>query len=251
MNRLVLVLSVCLALIALRAFGCETTECDIAALDATDLTQRFHGLGDSDAQYAKTVAKAIHSYLSGHGVKGVARYTDETLDMLVDRASQELTRAGDGDYATAKKTEWHANFSGGITRSLAARDIGEHPDQVLSKWLDDFYERIELVLGVDVCKMTHLSDIKTINTTVKIVIHPCDFGMNAVTGSRRDEYRRNFNEGEVYFGLTPVIVYWATTAGMAAAGAPIPFVASAAEFAYAKFLGGRLSDAIFDRQNCH
>ncbi len=238
MARLLLVLSLALAFVSISVFGDE--------LDSVDLTQTFHGLTQDGDRYAKTVARGVRDDVDRNGLKAIATYSDRALDALVNRACDELEKAGDTDYANYHRSDWKLNFSG-LWHLDDSHDIGDHPEEALSSWLDSFYAHVEFVLGVDLCRSLHISDIKSINDTVKIVFHACTFPMDAVLGSREDEYRNHFNEGQVYYGLTPVVVYWACEIGMMAAGAPVPFVCSAAEFAYAKFLGGRLSDMIFSR----
>lgn len=239
-------LLVLLAFICHFALACDSSECDMAALDAADLTRDVHGLTDSGARYSKTVSKGVFQQVHDHGNWAIAHLTDDYLDFLVNRSADELSKKGQKDYAEMKRSEWKINYSGGIAKSLS-HDIGDHPTEELSQWLEDFYDKTELILGIDVCRALHISDLKTINCTVKIVIHACTFPMDSVPGSREDEYRRHFAEGELYYGLIPVLTWWACEAGMMAAGAPIPFVADAAEFAMAKFLAPRLSDFIFER----
>lgn len=197
--------------------------------------------------YAKATVRALRSEIQKEGLHSVARRTDAALDLLVERASKKLDEAGDSEYAYFKHTEWKRQYSGTLTRLMNARDIGDHPTQELSVWLEDFYEHLEFVLGIEVCKALHLSDIKTINCTVKIVFYPCSFLMDSVAGERIDEYRRNFAEGEVYYGLVPVLSFWAVEIAMMAGGIPVPFVAGGVEFMMGKFVAPKLSDAIFTR----
>lgn len=201
----------------------------------------------ANQDYAKATVRSIKAEIDKEGLYAVARRTDAALDLLIERASQKLDEAGDTEYSYFKHSEWKRQYSGNLTRLMSMRDIGDHSTQMLSVWLEDFYDHVEFVLGVEVCKALHLSDIKTINCTVKIVFYPCSFGMDAVTGERIDEYRRNFAEGQVYYGLVPVLTFWAVEIGLMAAGAPIPFIANGAEFLMAKIIAPKLSDAIYTR----
>ena len=108
-----------------------------------------------------------------------------------------------------------------------------------------------MALGVEVCKALHLSDIKTFNFTLPIVFRPCSFPMDAVTITRKAEYRNHFAQGKVYYGLVPVITYWAINAPCMIGTAGLATMlcgpaASIAEWFMGYSIAPWLSDKIFD-----
>ena len=137
-----------------------------------------------------------------------AARTDAFTDRIVARGVQKLKDAGDTDGAYWIETMQREVYSGFLTRMMQSRDIGDHPTEVLSTWLKTVTDHMTEVLGASVMKATHLSDLITINDTVRIVFSPCTFPMDLVTGSRQDEYKRHFARGQTWMGLFPVVVYW-------------------------------------------
>lgn len=212
--------------------------------DRTDVHARNHG---------KARAKELGDQVQAGKLLKFANLSDWALDNLVDRGVERLRAAGRKDEADWYQAEWTFHFSGTLTRledaRLNARDIGDH--QPLLKWLAGFYDLLELALGVEVCKALHLSDIKTFNYTVPVVFRPCTFPMDHVTATRRDEYRNHFSAGKVYYGLFPVVTYWAVdvpcmigTAGLAALLCGP--AASVGEWFCSHTVAPWLSDRIFD-----
>jgi hypothetical protein len=176
------------------------------------------------------------------------------LEILLGRAAKELKARGHKVEADRLLAEWKVKHRRIFyTYALATmRDIGDH--QALNQWLADKYEMLEIILGVDICKSLHLSDIKTFLYTPPIVFRPSTFPMDNVQGERIDEYRRHFNEGAVYYGLVPVVSYWVIwgactvgTSGMGAVAMLCGIAGSVGERLLATFVGPKLSDWVYNK----
>jgi hypothetical protein len=145
----------------------------------------------------------------------LADKSDQALDAVVARAMVHLRKKGDYHFADQMESEWAEKYHGFLTRMViaeeATHDIGDHAP--LLQWLATLYDEVEGKLGVEICKLTHLSDIKTFNYTIPIVFHPATFPMDQVTGPRAYEYLRHCNQGSVYYGLLPVLTYWVADVG--------------------------------------
>lgn len=201
--------------------------------------------------FAKRERQKIEADVA-NGYDRLAARTDAAIEALIQRSVKELLKAGHVAYAEDLEKDFNIHFRGYLSRGYEADygDIGDH--KPLVQFLATAYDKIEAAIGVDACKMLHLSDIKTLNFTIPIVFKPCVFDMGTVKGERKDEYRRHFAMGVVYYGLMPVIVYWGVaipcvlvTSGIATmACGP---VATAAEFACGKFVAPKLSDVLWDR----
>lgn len=250
MRNLLLTLVVCLAFAGLHAFGCGEAGSPMNSNCESELLSRQTGMEKADAERAIGVAHTIRKEIENEGLYAVAKRTDAALDRLIDRANYKMEQAGQSEFAYFKQSEWNRDFHGYLTRAFESRHIGDHPTELLSQWLEDFYDKVEFTLGVEMCKNLHLSDIKTINACTKPTFKPCTFDMAAVTVPRKEEYRNHFakdNGGDELYGEIPVISYWATEIGLTAAGFPIPFLASGVEYAMGNWIAPRLSDAIFDK----
>ncbi len=94
---------------------------------------------------------------------------DEALDHMLREASFQLRRHGFRGEAEQLANEWTTTYHGRLTRH---QDTGDHPDYVLSAWLNAWYMEIENALGVQVMETTHLRDIWVINWTLRIVLEP-------------------------------------------------------------------------------
>lgn len=176
------------------------------------------------------------------------------LEVLLKRAAYELGRKGYKVEGEKLLTEWRTKHKRTFyTYAVATmRDIGDHAS--LNQWLAEKYELMELILGVALCKNTHLSDIKTFLYTPPIVFRPSSFPMDMVGGERIDEYRRHFNEGSVYYGLAPVTLYWVVSGvclvGTSGIGSVVcGLAAGVGERLFASFVGGKISDWVFNKAN--
>ena len=186
----------------------------------------------------------------------VAFLTDKAIKNLLNTAEKELTRKGHDDVASELRMEYGERFDGFLTRMVSdGRNIGDH--KPLWDWLGRAYAKIEGALGLTICQLLHLSDLKTINYGIPVVFHPCTFPMDHVQGDRIVEYRRHFSgkaDGEIYDGLIPVISYWVAWGvcegatwgtGWFIICSPI---ATLVEIAEERWITPKLSDKIYTRR---
>lgn len=199
---------------------------------------------------ARRQVRLLKAEIRSGNLDALAQRSDAAIQAMVARGVKELAIRGDEVYAAQAQSEYETKFRGYLTRMVRSRDIGDH--KPLVEWLDSFYERLEFVLGVELCKATHLSDLYTLNHCIPVVFHPCTFPMDAVGGDRESEYQRHFAKGSVYYGLVPVVTYWALDIGCVAAtqGAGTIWlcgpIAGAGEYLMATFVAPKLSNAVYE-----
>lgn len=155
--------------------------------------------------------------------------TDEALDSMMQVAVVNLRAKGELFWADADEIEYRWRFEFKGMAQDETRDIGHI---YLIKWLEDTYQKIEGALGVEVCKALHLSDIKTVNCFLGIVGHLCTYDMTGVLESRKQDVRDHLAKGAVYYGIGPVVTWWAISIGCwtftAGAGSFVCAIASSA-----------------------
>ena len=182
----------------------------------------------------------------------IKKHTDFAIDRALRLAVVELKRRGEFYEAETIEMEWEYIYS----KSLFAlnRPIGDH--KPISQWLAEKYNVIEFVLGVDLCKRLHISDIKSLNHGIPVTIHPCSFPMDNVQGLPIDEYKRHFAGGpfgdDTYFGVVPVISYWAIYGTCVGATAGVGYVILCGLVGEVGerlmgFASPRLSDAVYKK----
>lgn len=216
-------------------------------LQATELTESQKEEADFRG---RAFASEIKKDFENGSMQKLANRTDKALEYMVDRGTNELEKRGFYEEAYQYRHQFDSRFRGVLERSVVTRDIGDH--KPLIQWLQDYYDILELALGVETCKALHLSDIKTLNHCIPVVFKPCTFEMDSVTIPRKEEYKNHFAEDDTYYGLMPVVVYWlcdipclfATSGVGAMLCGPI---ASVAEYSVAKWVAPRVSDWIFER----
>lgn len=181
----------------------------------------------------------------------LAENVEKSLDALIHVAATEIRKKGHSFEADSLESEWFSTYKYSF-RSFTngMRDIGDHAP--LSVWLAQKYDQIEFILGVQVCKNTHLSDLKTFNFTIPIVFKPCVFPMDNVSGDRMSEYRKHFSEGNTYYGLVPVTSYWITYAAITGAtfGTGYVYIASLGATVAEKLIAmvaPKISDKVYER----
>lgn len=138
----------------------------------------------------------------------VAKKTDDALSAALHFAAKEIRKKGDRELANSIEREYNSRFANFLSRTVTATAIGDH--KPLNEWLARTYDKIEAKLGVQVCVLTHLADIKTINYAIPIVFKPCTFDMDGLEIPRLDEYKNHFGGDGVYEGLFCVVSYWAS-----------------------------------------
>jgi hypothetical protein len=160
-------------------------------------------------------------------------------DAIIRTAGARLRDKGFVAEANTIESEWAFVYMPIFTD----RDIGDH--KPLSDWLAKTYDAIEAKLGIQLCTLLHLSDLKTINFGIPVVFDPCNAEWDMV------EYAKHFVGDEKYFGLAPVITYWCVSIACTAAtwGAGIGWLCgplgSGAELVMARFIAPKLSDRIY------
>lgn len=210
-------------------------------------------LGPAERAFARKHVSKMQAEFERDGILGVARRTDHALDNLVRRAIGELHKKGEHSYAQGQEDEWNSHFRGVLEAEMSVSGIGDIGDhKPLIQWLENFYNKIEGILGMDLCQALHLSDIKTFNSCIPVAFHPCTFDMGTVAGARQDEYRRHMQKGAIYMGLLPVVTYWACDIGCMFGTAGIAAllcgpIASLAELGMSGPISGKISDAIYNR----
>lgn len=157
--------------------------------------------------------------------------SEHALAQLMKVAIAELAKK-DKVKAQTLKTEWETKYRAMYFVYETERDIGDH--YPLNAWLAQKYNELELILGLDVMRLTRLVDIKTFLYCPQVVFRPCKFPMDNVTIPRIDEYRNHFAYGEVYTGLVPVTAYWVTYAAVT--------FGSSGTFVYVAGLAGSLAE---------
>lgn len=198
---------------------------------------------------AERHSERIQKQIDQGGIPAVRILTEQALDVLLRKAAFHMEKAGHKPEADEILRQWDETYQFELMETVT-RDIGDHPP--LSDWLAVTYMAIELALGVETCKSLHLSDIKTINYAIPVVFKPCTFPMDGTNIPRKDEYRMHFAEGKVYYGLIPVVTYWAVEIPcMIGASGFLSLVcspvASIAEYVCAKKIAPPLSDKIYER----
>lgn len=193
-------------------------------------------------QYSRRYGKAI-SRLQDIRIK-----TDASLDAMIRVAVVNMKAQQNLSAMDAEMIEyaWNNEYKGMLLDE--SRDIGHI---YLSKFLEDSYDKIEKALGVEVCKALHLSDIKTVNCALAVIFNPCKYDMTGVLESRKQDYRDHFAKGQVYYGLVPVVTWWAISIGCWSGTAGIAsfvcsIAASGAEYLMGNVLAPPLSDRIFN-----
>ncbi len=133
-----------------------------------------------------------------------------------------------------------------------SRDIGDHDG--IFEWVNTTYRRIELVLGRELCVSSHIAAMLTFNSA-NVVVRPCSFPMDFVTGDRITEYRRHFAgkspmSDSNYNGVIPEAIYFAVEigclAGTSGAGSFLcSLAATAGSKMIATFVAPKLSDRVY------
>ena len=222
------------------------------ANDADPLDVDAKATYQDDRSSNRTKAQRIADDIA-KGEGRLAARTDEAIAQIIKLGARTLRRKGFTADAYHLEDEYNGYFRGFLERMVKSqeRKIGDH--KPLSAYLAIAYEILELKLGLTLCSMLHLTDLKTLNYGIPVVFHACTFPMDAVTVPRKDEYRNHFAGDGRYAGLVPVISYWVVWGFCEAAtwGAGWFFICSplgtVCEIVMEKYIAPGLSDRIFDR----
>jgi hypothetical protein len=187
--------------------------------------------------------------------------TDATIAKIVKLAAWSMRRRHHDAEATRLETEYQNVYSRSVHMTylgIESADIGDH--MPLSQWLADWYDKIEVILGPTVMKLTHLVDIKILNYGIPVVFHPAGY-----KGETWDivDYRYHFagrmeDNGWmfVHHGVAGVVGYWTTWSvcvGATWGAGAIVFICSpignAAEYAVDRWAAPPISDWVYCRAN--
>ena len=226
----------------------------------------FAGVGFTDPagtkeQYsqAEKYANRVRDQLDADLVNGSRMLSVQHIDTIIRKGVAYLKDHGHDTEADQITQEWETaeqfNLYSDIG-NLKYRHIGDHAP--ISQWLKNTSMTFRILLGVNIWKGTHLSDLETLNSGLPVVVKPCSFPMDSVTIQRQDEYRNHFayddtpSGGDELYGVGAVLTYWAveTPCLMATGGLLGLFcspVSSIAESLFGKHIGQKLSDKIFTK----
>jgi hypothetical protein len=168
-------------------------------------------------KFGEIRAQAFRDEISTGQMDALAYRGDQALDRAVHRALAKLVANGKVAYATQKQAEWENQYQGTLSRSRMKQGIDDR--RALWVWLSDFYNVVQMVLGVAKCKATHLSDIKTLNDTIRVVFNPCTFDLLGAP-NRSAEYQNNMckdSTGDMLYGFASVVTYWVVDGACAVA----------------------------------
>lgn len=203
----------------------------------------------ANAFEASPTIRKVRRDVEKRGLVALAERTDWTIKKIIERGTRKLEREGFHNEAEEIRSQF-ASFRNHLSSMVTTRrSIGDHDP--FNEFLALAYETMETSLGVETCKALHLSDLKSINFGIPVVFYPKDFPMDAIEIPRIDEYRKHFVEDEVYYGLCSVVVYWAVNIPCMAFGGSLACgpIASGAEFLFARTIGPKLSDFVYNKAN--
>jgi hypothetical protein len=179
---------------------------------------------------------------------------DQAVNRALSDACQALRDKGEYQLPASIEYEWQTYYNSSI---FVIRNIGDH--KPISQWLSQKYEMIELILGRQFCITTHIAALKTFNSGIPVVFHPCTFPMDSVVGSKSDEYKHHFAghsinvPEEPYNGVVPEAVFFAVEiscmAGTTGVGSFLCGIAAGiGEKLMATYIAPKLSDRIYSRR---
>ena len=118
--------------------------------------------------------------------------TNLALDAIISVAYTQLKQNGHSEEAALLKEQWNNQWYGYLLR---VRDIGDHDP--LSQWLADTYQKLEDILGKEICEFLHLDDINTVNFALPVVF-------SCTIAFHKGDYQMHF------VPLSGVVTYWGT-----------------------------------------
>lgn len=189
-------------------------------LHADDVYEAIYGEGVYTESQQTEATKRVHALgreIDEGGFMKLAEKSEMALDAIFKLSILNLKRHGYRELAKEVKQEWEVRRGTLILLSLGVneegRPIGDFAP--LSQWLSEVYERIEDALGLELCRLLRISDIKTLNHGLRVVFSPCFHGL--------PEFTMHFCHDDKYRGVLPVVAYWSTviTCSVATFGAGI------------------------------
>jgi len=195
----------------------------------------------------------------------MAARVDAALNKMVAYANWTLKRKGYTMLANQKQAEFDRYYTTAVQdfyHGVSRVDLGDH--KPINQWLADFYDKLEARLGVTLCQILHLQDIKILNFGIPVVFKPKASNQWCLETTDKpciDEYRLHF-AGDMkgdwtwyYHGVAGVASYWIVwgvcTFGTMGGGVLFlcGIVGTAAEIGIDKYVAPKASDWIYGRFN--
>lgn len=161
---------------------------------------------------------------------------------LVNTGIKILREEGQEQMANELASQWQTHEAT-LSSEINSDNLGDH--RPIWKWLADFYNKVESVVGEKILHFMHLDDIKTFNFAPIVVFQPK--GDPKFSDSwDKPEYQRHFVP---YAGAS---VYWSskTACDMASSGILNYFcgtIATVLRFGTEKLVAPPMSDAVYDK----
>lgn len=187
----------------------------------------------------------------GGSDREVRSASQAALNAVVAEGIFALRSNGDHRLADRYEGEWNQKFANYFT-GIGALDLGDH--KPLSKWLADFYVKIEDRIGLAATRSGLLGDIYLMNYAIPIVFAPKG-DWRTTTTPNRDwvEYRKHF------IPFANVITYWGVKLAcnrllrgqdMGNQGKKLcNTVAEKLRHAMGRYVAPKISDFVFNRAN--
>ncbi|MGZ3773427.1 MAG: hypothetical protein ACXVCY_03025 [Pseudobdellovibrionaceae bacterium] len=168
---------------------------------------------------------------------------DRALSGVVKLGTKMLRENNHEEIAAQLESEWEQFYSAPSKDNSSVNAIGDH--KPIFEWLGGFYETLEATLGPNVCKATHLDDIKAINYGAPVAIFP---NGDPRTGEKYDivEYRKHF------VPFSTAVVYWSmkmacTSALSDMSSMACSYIIEVPRDGYETFVAPYLSDFVYKK----
>lgn len=178
------------------------------ASDYDKVYQEIHGDGTYSHEQvteSKKILKTLEPEI--RSLERLSILSNTAIRAMIKIGTKNLRKKGHILKAKQIERDWKRLDGRLIQIAIGYRNIGDF--EPLSNWLDDTYEVFEEKLGLQVCEILRLTDIKTFNFGLRVVFRPCLYG--------EDEFYKHFVQDNKYKGVAPVASYWATNLSCAIA----------------------------------
>ncbi len=181
----------------------------------------------------------------------VREVSQNALNTVVAQGIRALSRNGDGALANRYEREWNHSYSNFLL-SFGSKDLGDHSP--LSKWLADFYDKLEDRLGTSMIHTGVLGDVYLLNFALPVVFAPKG-SWRSTSPENRDwvEYRKHL------IPFANVVTYWGSlfacnkVMAQQMAGKQgkdlCKKVATKLRFVMGRYIAPKISDFVFNRVN--
>jgi len=196
----------------------------------------------------------------------LAEKTDRSIEGMVRYAAWALKRKGYDADADQLVNEYNGFYTHAVVNyhdGIVPVDLGDH--KPIWEWLATWYDKIEAKLGVKLCQILHLQDLKVLNFGIPVVFRPKkaeQWCLETTDKPCQDEYRLHF-AGQMtgkwsweYHGVLNVAAYWTTwgvcvaaTFGAGAIGFICGPIGTVVEMGVGKYVSPKASDFVFCKVN--